>query len=131
MTGKHNVIERATGGIFPKGSQPRQYRSDQYRWKERAPIPDDGASSFSDSFSDTGSFSDTESGESSGEGGQLEDSGQEEQGNEHADEKVTAHSSIRVAVRLERGDSSVSAPAAGSENPELAQMVALLEQNGE
>ena len=30
-------------------------------------------------------------------------------------------------MRLERGDSSVSAPAAGSENPELAQMVALLE----
>ena len=29
-------------------------------------------------------------------------------------------------MRLERGDSSASAPAAGSENPELAQMVALL-----
>ena len=33
-------------------------------------------------------------------------------------------------MRLERGDSSVSAPAAGSENPELAQMVALLDEAG-
>eukprot|EP01046_Picozoa_sp_COSAG06_P090926 COSAG06_NODE_37227_length_437_cov_3.943787_1_plen_88_part_00 len=33
-------------------------------------------------------------------------------------------------MRLERGDSSVSAPAAGSENPELAQMAALLDEAG-
>ena len=31
-------------------------------------------------------------------------------------------------MRLERGDSSASAPAAGSENPELAQMVSLLDE---
>ena len=30
-------------------------------------------------------------------------------------------------MRLERGDSSASAPAAGSENPELAQMASLLD----
>ena len=33
-------------------------------------------------------------------------------------------------MRLERGDSSVSAPASGSENPELAQMAALLDEAG-
>ena len=33
-------------------------------------------------------------------------------------------------MRLERVDSSVSAPAAGSENPELAQMAALLDEAG-
>ena len=33
-------------------------------------------------------------------------------------------------MRLERGDSSASAPASGSENPELAQMAALLDEAG-
>ena len=33
-------------------------------------------------------------------------------------------------MRLERADSSASAPAAGSENPELAQMAALLDEAG-
>ena len=33
-------------------------------------------------------------------------------------------------MRLERGDSSVSAPTSGSENPELAQMIALLDEAG-
>ena len=47
-------------------------------------------------------------------------------------EKMTTAEMMREynRMRLERGDSSVSAPAAGSENPELAQMVALLDEAG-
>ena len=47
-------------------------------------------------------------------------------------EKMTTAEMMREynRMRLERGDSSVSAPAAGSENPELAQMIVLLDEAG-
>jgi hypothetical protein len=47
-------------------------------------------------------------------------------------EKMTTAEMMREhnRMRLERGDSSASAPASGSENPELAQMAALLDEAG-